>query len=110
MGIESRYRHSLVVKRLVATGALDDYSQPIMAETTVATVPGLLQPRSAREIAQANQAGAVIGEFVAYMDPLASLTTDCWLELAGVRYDVVTIADAAGLGHHYEVGLRRVSS
>ena len=81
MGIESRYRHSLVVKRMVATGALDGYGQPVMEEATVATVRGLIQPRSAREVALTNQAGAVIGQHVGYMAPLAGLGTDCWIEL-----------------------------
>lgn len=115
MPIQDRYLHSLVVKKLAPVldsrgqPVRDEFSQATSAPSTVATVAGLLQPRTAREVAQANQAGAVIGEHVAYMDPLPTLDTDCWIELAGVRYDVVTIADAAGLGHHYEVGLRRVS-
>ena len=91
------------------TAAVDDYGQPVTAETTIATVPGLVQPRAAREVALASQAGASIGDHLAYMDPLASLTTACWIEVGGIRYDIVSIADAAGLGHHYEVGCRRVA-
>jgi hypothetical protein len=93
--------------------AVDDYGQAIMAETTVATVPGLIQMRTARDIAQANQAGAVIGEYRGWLDPLPGLTTDCWIELAGPtgmagRYDVVFIDNAAGLDHHFEVGCQKV--
>jgi hypothetical protein len=109
MAIQSRYRQTIVVKRMAPTGALDDYSQPVMGETTVATVRGLIQPRSAREVALASQAGAVIGQHVAFMDPLPGLGTDCWLELAGVRYDVLSMPDAAGLGHHLELALQQVS-
>jgi hypothetical protein len=117
MSISSRYRHSLTIKRLGplldehGDPILDDYSQPVMGEVTVATVAGLLQPRRAREIAEANQTGAVIGEYVAYMDPLPTIGSDCWIERDGIRYDVLmdaTEADAAGLGDHYEVGCRRV--
>ena len=109
MSIGSRYLHTLTVKRNVATGALDDYGQPVTAETTVATVRGLVQPRRAREVALASQAGVVLGEHAGYIDPMPSLTTADWLELDGVRYDVLAIYDAGGVGHHYELGLQRVS-
>lgn len=109
MAIQSRYLHSLVVKRMVPTGSLDGYGQPVSTEATVATVPGLVQPRSARELALASQAGVVVGEHAGYLDPLAALGTDCWIEVAGVRYDVVAIYDAGGVGHHLELGLQRVS-
>jgi hypothetical protein len=91
------------------TATLDEYGQPVTAETTVATVRGLIQPRSAREVALASQAGAVIGSHVGFMAPLATLGTDCWIEHGGVRYDVVSMPDAAGLGHHLELGLVAVT-
>lgn len=109
MSIGSRYRHTVIVKRAAATGTLDEYGQPVTAEATVATVAGLVQPRSAREVALASQAGAAIGSHVLYTAPLADLATDCWVELAGRRYDIVSIADAGGVGHHLEVGLVSVS-
>ena len=104
-------RHTLVVKRngvtLDGNGApiLDDYGQPVMAGTTVATVRGLIQPRSAREVALASQAGAVIGTHCGYIRPLAGLTTADWIEHDGVRFDILSMPDAAGLNHHLELGL-----
>jgi head-tail adaptor len=109
VSIASRYRHTLVVKRMVATGAVDDYGQPVTSLVTVATVPGLVQPRSAREVALASQAGAVIGTHVGYLDPLAGLGTDCWIEYGGVRFDILSMPDAAGLGHHLELALQAVT-
>ena len=109
MSIQSRYLHTLVVKRNAPTGAVDDYGQPIVAEVTFATVPGLVQPRRAREVALASQAGAVVGEHVGYMDPLPGLTTHDWIEVGGVRYDILAVPDAAGLGHHLELDLRQVT-
>jgi hypothetical protein len=90
------------------TYSVDEYGQPVMTPVTVATVPGLMQPRSAREAAAANQAGVAVGDHVGYLRPVDGLATDCWVEVGGFRYDVVTIADAAGLGHHLELGTRRV--
>jgi hypothetical protein len=89
--------------------AVDDMSQPVLAPITVATVPGLVQPRSAREVAQAGEAGAAVGEHVGYLRPLAGLTTRDWIEVSGARYDIVSVSDAAGRGHHLELGLRRVT-
>ena len=91
------------------TATVDEYGQPVTAETTVATVAGLIQPRKAREVELASQAGAVIGEHVGYLRPLAGLTTADWILLGTVRYNILSIADAAGLGHHLELGLRQVT-
>lgn len=109
MSIASRYLHTLVVKQVRSTGAVDGYSQLITTEGTLATVRGLIQPRAAREVALASQAGTAIGSHVAYLDPLAGLSTSCWIEKDGIRYDVVSIADAGGVGHHLELGLVQVS-
>jgi hypothetical protein len=91
------------------TPTVDDYGQPVSSPVTVATVPGLVQPRRAREVALASQAGVVLGEHAGYLDPLATLGTDCWIEVSGVRYDVLSIYDAGGVNHHLELGLQRVN-
>ena len=91
------------------TTTLDDYGQPVMAPTTLDTVAGLIQPRRAHEVALASQSGAVIGDYVGYMRPLANLGTDCWIEYGGVRYDILSMPDAAGLGHHLELALQAVT-
>lgn len=88
---------------------LDEYGQPVAVETTIASVAGLVQPRRAREVALASQAGVVLGEHAGYLDPLPALTTACWIEVDGIRYDVLSIADAGGVGHHLELGLRQVA-
>jgi len=108
VSFDSRLRHTLVIKRATAGGTVDDYGQPVVAETTVASVKGLVQPRSAREVALASQAGAAIGTYVGYMRPLAGLTARDWIEVDGVRYDVLGVSDAAGIGHHLELNLRKV--
>jgi hypothetical protein len=109
VSFDDRLRHSLTIRRNVPTGALDDYGQPVTAETTITTVAGLIQPRSAREVALASQAGAVVGTHVGYIRPLAGLTTADWIEHDGVRFDILSMPDAAGLNHHLELGLRQVT-
>ena len=123
MSFDDRLRHSLVIYRNVPAVVpahdppgptdgdpiLDDYGQPVMGATTVATVRGLIQPRSAKEIALTSQAGAVIGTHVGYMRPLAGLTTADWIEHDGVRFDILSMPDAAGLGHHLELALQAVT-
>lgn len=108
MSFDSLLVHELVVRRQSATGALDEWGQPVSTVVTVATVPGLVQPRSAEEVALASQAGAVIGQHRAFLRPLDGLGTDCWIEYGGERYDVLSIADAGGRGHHVEIDLQRV--
>ena len=107
--IADRYRHTLIVKYLAAADTLDDYGQPVSIEATLASVPGLVQPRRAREVELASQAGVVVADYVGYCDPLVGLTTACWLMVAGIRYDILSIADAGGLGHHLELSLRQVA-
>jgi hypothetical protein len=114
MSLDDLFRHTLVIKRQVATFAggdpiLDDYGQPVTAETTVATVEGLIQPISAREVALASQAGAVVGTHKAILYALTGLGTHCWIESGGVRYDVLSMLDDAGQGHHLKLALQAVT-
>lgn len=109
MSFDSLLVHELVIRRQAPSGGVDGWGQPVSAAVTVATVPGLVQQRSADEVALVSQAGAVIGQHRAFLRPLEGLGTDCWVEVAGERYDVLAIADAGGRGHHLELDLRRVS-
>lgn len=123
MTIADRYLHTLVVKHMVPTVVpdhippeptdgdpiYDDYGQPVMAEVTLATVPGLVQPRKGREVSFTTQAGPVVSDFYGYCAPLAGLDSACWLEVGSTRYDVLNVADAAGLGHHLELALKLVA-
>ncbi len=109
MGFDDRLLHQLTIHRNIATGAVDDYGQPVTAPVTIATVAGLIQPRRAREVALASQEGVVLGELAGYIRPLPGLTTHDWIERDGIRYDILSIADAGGIGHHWELGLQAVS-
>lgn len=105
MSFDDLLRHTLVVKRLAASGSLDDYGQPVTAEATVAVVAGRIAPKSAREVALLSGAGAVIATHTGYIRPLVGLDAGCWIESGGVRYDIVGLPDAAGAGHHLELAL-----
>jgi head-tail adaptor len=105
MSFDSLLRHTLVVKRLAYAGTVDDYGQPVLTVTPVGTVRGRIAPKSAREVALVSQAGVVVSTHVGFVRPLAGLDAGCWIECAGVRYDIVGLPDAAGAGHHLELEL-----
>ena len=108
MAFDDRLLHTLTLKRLSATGTLDDYGQPVSTETSFATVKGLIQPRTTAEVALLSQGGAVASTHIGYLRLLAGLTTADWIESGGIRYDITGMPDAAGLGHHLELALRAV--
>jgi len=99
MSFDRQLIHRVDVKRAATDGTLDEYGQPITAPATVASaVPGLVQPRTIRELVLASQAGVQIGTHVAFMRPLAGLASDCWLELGGLRFDIVGSPTPRGAG------------
>lgn len=103
--------HSLVIER-ATPGAVDDYNQPTLTWATLATVPGLIQPKSAREIAQLNETGAVRATHTAYLRPTDINEADRITIAAGGMagtYQIDGIQDAAGHGHHLEIDCSRVT-
>jgi len=112
MSISSRYRHQLAIHRNVQTVVggipqVDDYNQPVYTDTTVATVPGLIQPRRASETPNV-EAGAAVLTDVAFLDP-TDITSRDWLVVDGLRYDLVgPPRNAGGVDHHLELDLRQV--
>lgn len=92
--------HSLTIERSTAD-ALDDYGQPAMTFATLATVRGLVQPKSAREKAQANQAGAVLSEFSIYVLLTTDLRSADRIVYDGATYQIDGIERRAygGLAH-----------
>jgi hypothetical protein len=99
----------LVVYRNVASGTLDDYGQPASTAEVLVAVRGRIRPRTAREVPLASQAGAAVSTHVGDLYPVAGITTACWIESGGVRYDITGISDAAGAGHHLVLDLAAVA-
>jgi hypothetical protein len=111
MSFDSRMRHVLIIER-PTDGAVDDYNQPTVTYATLASVPGLVQPKNAREVMQLNQAGAVVSTHTIYLRPTEIQPSDRVRVAAGPMagtYEIDGVRDAAGLGHHYEIDARMVA-
>ena len=94
---------------------LDEYGQPVRSFTELAEVPGLVQPKTAREIALASQAGAAIGNhtiFLARRDlTTADRIRDVTESASGPLYQVLAVRDFNfGQLAHLEVDAQRVAS
>lgn len=109
-GFDSRLVHSLVIER-ATDGAVDDYNQPSRTWSTLSEVPGLVQPKTARELAQLNNAGAVVSTYSIYARPTEVQPSDRIRVLEGSMagvYEIDGIRDEAGLNHHLKVDARMV--
>jgi hypothetical protein len=111
MSFDDALIHSLVIER-ATNGALDEYNQPSQTWATLSEVRGLIQPKSVQEVAQLNQAGAVVSTHTIYMRPTAVQPADRirFEPDDGRRYEIDGVRDAAGLGHHYEIDARVVEA
>ncbi len=107
-------RHSLAILRSTVTDdplTNDENNQPTRVEALLATVRGLVQPKSVREVAQLNQAGAVVSDHTIYLYPTDLREADRirFDPDDGRRYEVRGVRDAAGIGHHLEVDAEMVT-
>lgn len=115
MSFDDLLIHELVIYRNVAAldvddaPILDDWGNQTYAPAVLATVDGRIRPRTAREVPLASQAGAAISTHIADLYPVTGLTTACWIEHDGQRYDITGISDAAGAGHHLMLDLVAVN-
>lgn len=120
MPIGSRLTHTVDIVRATATGTLDDYGQPVESEAVLASVKAAIQPRTQREMETVSQAGAAVTTHAIYLLPTDLTTADyishdasaCPLsaDLPDGRFEIIGIANAAGLGHHLEVDARLIAS
>lgn len=122
MSFAGLLRHKLIIERPyqvfdAGDPALDDYGQPVRQYETLAHVRGLVQPRSAREqaareVALVSQAGAAISDHTIFLLPTDLTTADRirYDPDDGRSYEVMSIRDGGGQGHHLEVGARLITS
>lgn len=111
MSFDGRLVHTLVIER-PTDGAVDEYNQPTTTYAPLSEVPGLVQPKTAREVAQLNQAGAVVSTFTIYLRPTEVQPSDRVTVVDGGMagtYEIDGVRDAAGIGHHLELDARMVA-
>lgn len=117
MSFDSQLIHSLVIERategVAAPGTPEaDYNQPTETYAALATIKGLIQPKTAREVAQFNQAGAVVSTHTVYLRPTDLKAADRirFDPDDGRRFEIDGIRDAAGRGHHLQADARLVEA
>jgi hypothetical protein len=112
------FPHQVTIERLGSFGTPDpegaDLGYGSQTPTTSAAIAAWIQPRSAREKADAEGTGVNIGDYRIYT-PYADVKADDVLvatvgpaELLG-RYRIVSVANAAGVSHHLEIGADRAT-
>ena len=110
MSFEGLLIHKLAVER-ATSGALDEYGQPSRTFATLATFRGRLEPKSAREVAQLNGAGAVVSDHTLRTRPRDLRESDRIrfepadgrrFEITGIRY--------IGARHHLTVDLTLIEA
>lgn len=109
MSFAARLIHDLTHVVTPGTGADDDYGQPGAGTPVTASVRGLVQPKSARELADTRSAGAALGDHVIFLAPMTLTEADHFLygddrlEIVGIRrYEF-------GRTPHLEVDARRIT-
>lgn len=109
--MDALLRHRLVIER-ATDGALDDYGQPARTYATLATVRGLVQPKTTREMELVNQAGPVASTHTIYLLPTDVRAADR-IRLDpddGRRFELDGVRDAAGQAHHLECDAQLVGA
>lgn len=106
--------HTLSIERS-SESSTDDHGQPVVSFAELAEVPGLIQPKTQREIEAASQAGAAIGSHTIFMGRRDITTQDRIRDVtespSGPIYQVVGVRDFnfGGLAH-LEVDAVKVTS
>ena len=100
--------HTVVIER-ATPGTVDDRGVPAQVWATLATIPGWVQPKSARELAQLSQGGPVTSTITIYLYP-TDVTEADRITYAGGTYQIDGIRDAAGMNHHLELDCHLVET
>lgn len=116
MPFTDRLIHSLAIVTPTheVSGDLDEYGHPVAGDPDVDLVSGLVQPKSAREIALTSQAGAQVSDHVVFLPRSVTVRNESYIRFQpddGDRFEVVGIRDFNfGGGAHLEVDCRRIAS
>lgn len=116
MSYSARLIHALAIVTPTddVSTTTDDYGQPVEGEPTVTEVRGLIQPKSAREIALISQAGAQLSDHRVFLLPDAPVENASYIRYEpddGDRYEITGIRYFNfGRTPHLEIDARRVRS
>lgn len=107
--------HPLAIVTPVAASpaSVDEYGQPVAGTADTDLVAGMVQPKTAREIAQANQAGAEYSDHTIYLLPrhvsAAAFIRD--EPDSGRRFDIVGVRSFEfGSNPHLELDVKLIGS
>lgn len=103
MSFDSLLNQTLVIER-TAAGSLDDYGQPSMTWAPLLTVPGLVRPKTVKEMALVSQEGAAIGDWTIYLE-MADISEKDRVRLSpddGRIFEVTGVRPAYN-NHHLEL-------
>lgn len=113
MSFRSRLVHALAIVTPSTTGSTDAYGQPVAGDPVTVTVSGLIQPKRANEVAQTNQAGAIVADHVVFLEP-QTLAGSAYIRFDpddGDRYEIVGVRGFDfGRSPHLEVDVKRIVS
>lgn len=110
MSFASRLIHALTITTVTfSTNPNDDdaYGQPEPSTSDV-TVKGLVQPKTAQELADSRSAGTEVGDFTIFLSPM-DLDASAAIAYDGDRFSIKGIrAFDFGTSPHLEVDAQRV--
>lgn len=109
MSYAARLIHTLTHVSTPLSGSDDAYGQPAPGAPVTASVRGLVQPKSAREVADSRSAGVAVADHVIFLEPMTVSAADHFL-YGDDRLEIVGIRSYAfGRTPHLEVDARRVT-
>ena len=104
---------AIVTPAVPDTDNVDGYGHPVAGTPTVVLVNGMVQPKTARELALASQGGAEVGDHTIYLLP-RRISSAAYIRDqpdAGRRFDIIGIRSFEfGSVPHLEVDVRLVGS
>lgn len=116
---DAQLKHTVTIRR-ATQGALDDYGQPTLTWSDLATVKALIQPRNQRlgggqtEELTTHGGGTSITDHNIFMRSTDLTTADEIVatdagSYTGDTFEVLLVRDAGGQGHHLEVSVRHIT-
>lgn len=94
-----------IYRRSMDTGSIDKWGASDESFTLISDDEPCLFQQSEELIEYSRRGEKLYTRILVFMKPTADIKEDDVLEFEGKKYRVVGVDDAAGQGHHYEVGV-----